>query len=416
MPPSRTVLSSMAAFTRNALLLFAIYFYFLYLPFTEYEPLIDVSRIGDLFLYTLVCSYLLARTSFKSLTFTLLTAFGISIITATQYEFILSFDQFYWNFNQFTTDVFNRTESSTIIFAVIIFATYTFLFLVNRSHQASSYSQKSAAILLFTLASLLLPFLSNESISPLSRIGIAKAQEQHYEQAQHTIYRVAHACGAIRGIPETNSLEALTQASHNFRLIEIDFSKTKDGHYVALHDWHSTFTKLFGHPIDSPIDLAEYTQLSMRNSLTPLTFSDVAAFLDHHDGIYIVTDVKGDNIEALRHFSQQYKNATTRLIPQIYFPIEYGPIKRMGYRNVIFTLYAYKRKDDTSLIAKYSKHFDYYAITAPSNYCTPQFTKLISKSSKRIYAHTVNSIDQLHQLKENGVSEVYTDFIVPPER
>lgn len=416
MPPSRTVLSSMTVFTRNAFLLFAIYFYFLYLPFTEYEPLIDTSRIGDLILYTLVCSYLFARTPLKSLTSILLTAFGISIVTATQYEFIISFDQFYWDYNQFTADVFNRTEPSTIIFAVVIFSAYTFLFIVNRSNQPSSFIQKPATLILFTFASLLLPFLCNESGPPLSRIGIAKEQNQHYKHAQHTIHRVAHACGAIRGVSETNSLEALTQASRNFRLIEIDFSKTKDGHYVALHDWDSTFTELFGHPIDSPITLDEYTKLSMQNSLTPLTFSDVAAFLDHHDEIYIVTDVKGDNIEALRHFSQHYPNATTRLIPQIYFPIEYGPVKRMGYRNIIFTLYAYKRKDDTSLISSYSNHFDYYAITVPSSYCTPQFTKLISKSSNRIYAHTVNSLDQFHQLKERGVSEVYTDFIVPPER
>ncbi|MCK4824891.1 sulfatase-like hydrolase/transferase, partial [bacterium] len=59
--------------------------------------------------------------------------------------------------------------------------------------------------------------------------------------------RVAHAGGGIRGKTYTNSLDALDQNIENgFLYFELDFSFTKDGRLVCIHDWKKSFRRSFG--------------------------------------------------------------------------------------------------------------------------------------------------------------------------
>ncbi|GAB6178618.1 hypothetical protein JCM16814_35100 [Desulfobaculum senezii] len=144
-----------------------------------------------------------------------------------------------------------------------------------------------------------------------------------------------------------------------------------------------------------------------------MTYFDVVSFLEKNKDIQIITDVKDDNIDALRYFADHYSQATERIIPQIYTPIEYGPVKRLGYKKIIFTIYAYKRAKDINLLNRYAKSFKFYALTVPKYRCTAEFCSLISQNTRRLYAHTVNSCEELSTLKNRGVTEVYTDYLAP---
>ena len=77
----------------------------------------------------------------------------------------------------------------------------------------------------------------------------------------------------------------------------------------------------------------------MKNNLTPLSFAGLADWLHAHPGATIVTDVKDDNLRALKKIAADYPDLIDRVIPQIYAFEEYEPVWNMGYRNIILTLY-----------------------------------------------------------------------------
>src|ERR1039458_4726270 len=59
---------------------------------------------------------------------------------------------------------------------------------------------------------------------------------------------VAHAGGAVRGETYTNSRDALDQHyAMGYRVFELDFDWTSDGHLVISHDWKLTSSR-FGLP------------------------------------------------------------------------------------------------------------------------------------------------------------------------
>ncbi len=185
---------------------------------------------------------------------------------------------------------------------------------------------------------------------------------------------IAHGGGGLPEESYSNSLRALNlAAAHGFTMIEIDFM-VRDRQIVIQHDKHPP---------------------------SELTVPDLMAWMRKHPDIYIVTDFKADGpldnvagLELLRAFNADVRH---RIIPQIYKPEEYEPVRKMGYPAPILTLYrTYEGREPVETI----NSLDLRAVTMPV-----ERAYLAEKIDHPVYLHTVNE-----PMPGFGL---YTDCLIP---
>ena len=230
----------------------------------------------------------------------------------------------------------------------------------------------------------------------------------------HAVPRqVAHAGGAIRGMTYTNSLQAL---HHNywrgFRYFEIDLEWTKDRHLVLLHDWHKTFRRLFPTgPAKVPVTHADFLQLTMISGLTPLSLDELVKWLEVHADAYVITDIKRENIRALRRIKERYPQIMERIVPQIYHFQEYQPVTTLGFRRIILTLY--RMKPEPSDVLRFAKANSLFAVCMWEDLALrSQLSLNLHTLGIPVYAHTVNSPERHRALLKRGVRGIYTDYLI----
>lgn len=221
-------------------------------------------------------------------------------------------------------------------------------------------------------------------------------------------YIVAHAGGKIGGETYTNSLEAMDQSYNNgIRLMEIDFEWTTDDKLVSTHSWDGFIGKFFNVPVKQ-YSYTEFENFQMINGWHQLTPKVLDEWFGHHTDAYLVTDIKGNNVEGLRRLKQEYPRLAERIIPQIYRLEEYEHIKNLGYEDIILTLYLIKNTDDE--IVEFAKNNKLFAITLPIKRAKTDLPNRLKEHGIYVYAHTVNSQDLAEELESNGVSGFYTDI------
>jgi hypothetical protein len=132
--------------------------------------------------------------------------------------------------------------------------------------------------------------------------------------------------------------------------------------------------------------------------------------LKSHPNAYIVTDIKHDNIKGLNLITRQINNYKDRIIPQIYQPHEYQPIRDLGYRFIIWTLY--KFQGDQDLVLKHAAEMDLLAITMPKTRAEKGLATSLKPLGIPTYVHTINKLDEVILYKtQYGLSSVYTDVL-----
>ena len=229
------------------------------------------------------------------------------------------------------------------------------------------------------------------------------------------VHRVAHAGGGVDGQTYTNSYEALnTNIESGFQYFELDFSFTKDGEIVCLHDWQRSFTRTFGLEASGKLTLEEFEVLVKdKSEFTKCTLEGLALWLDDHPNAVIVTDAKEENVRALRKIKETIKEAETRVIPQVYDPENYSVVKQMGFDQIIWTLYRYQGGDDQVL--DWVRQFEGpFAVTMPKKRAESSLPKRLKAIGVPSYVHTINSPELMNNFKSQyGISEIYTDFISP---
>ena len=217
---------------------------------------------------------------------------------------------------------------------------------------------------------------------------------------------VAHAGGYIYGFKYTNSLEALEESYKNgFKLIEIDFEWTSDGKVVAIHDWDSMAKRMLIEP--KVYSLHEFKNSKVFQDLTLIDLDDLAKWLENKKDVSIITDMKKDNLEFLKLISQNYKNIQDQIIPQIYSLGEYFPVKDMGYKDIILTLYKENISDDEVL--EFVKGNTVFAVTIPIERGYSDLPMKLKHINVNTYVHTVNDFYIFEELNKNGVTGIYTD-------
>jgi phosphoglycerol transferase len=229
------------------------------------------------------------------------------------------------------------------------------------------------------------------------------------------IHRVAHAGGGIDNQTYTNSFEALNfNLEKGFKYFEIDFSFTSDSQLVCLHDWKDSFERSFGVEANGSVTLEEFEQLVISESeFHKCTANSLADWMQENPGAYIVTDIKDRNIEALSLMLRLFPDAKTRVIPQVYDPNNLDAVKKMGFENIIWTLYRF-RNGNEDVLDWVDNFGDNIAVTMPKERAESDLPKQLRERSIPTYVHTVNSVQEEEKyINEFGVSELYTDFLQP---
>lgn len=260
--------------------------------------------------------------------------------------------------------------------------------------------------LMFLFAQLSESFaLEQQTAEPLA----LEQQAANYEKV------IAHGGGCYKGYESSNSVEALQQAiSNGYRMIELDMELSSDHRIIMLHDWDRTAQHYFGVSFEKKISQNQFMNLSVYGELEVLTFDKLAKILEKHDDIRIVTDTKGDNMELLKKISEEYPDLVSRIIPQIYDYSQWSPAKELGYRDIIFTLYAMPELD-TEKLASFVKENGIYAVTMPDYLAERGICKLLSDKGIIVYVHPVSDYEGAMRYMEQGAYGVYSGALLPEE-
>ncbi|MDH5596640.1 MAG: sulfatase-like hydrolase/transferase [Candidatus Peregrinibacteria bacterium] len=219
---------------------------------------------------------------------------------------------------------------------------------------------------------------------------------------------IAHAGGGIGEQTYTNSLEALNENYlKGFRYFEMDFSWTQDEKLVLIHDWEETYRRLFGRDDGKPYS-PFFRNLEMNYGLTQMTLQDLAVWLDEHPDVRIITDVKEDNLKALKTI-KEIANINA-FIPQVYNEDEINQVKELGFSDIILTLY---RTDyDNEKVLEIARQENLYAITmSEARAAQGNLLGQLKEAGRSVYVHTINDRGVFEVLKGSGAQGVYTDFI-----
>ncbi len=237
---------------------------------------------------------------------------------------------------------------------------------------------------------------------------------------------VSHAGVGLEAATYSNSREALDAAvARGFTRIEVDFEETRDGRIVAAHDWDQTYLELRPGFPPPPLDRlfhwrapdhARFMATPMRGGLTPVDAEYLAGWLARHPDVKIVTDIKTDNPRILARLIEAGL-PRHQVVPQIYSRAELAVVRRLGFDEVIYTLYRDTGAPILEVIAFAREHG--IAVTIHSARVSREMMGAFREAGVPVYVHTINAPEQALRLRDWGAAGVYTDFlapVVPPAR
>ena len=243
----------------------------------------------------------------------------------------------------------------------------------------------------------------------LSTAAIFAAEEPAYEKV------IAHGGGSYKGYETTNSAEALNNAITNgFKMIELDMELSSDHKIIMLHDWDRTAMHYYGRSFPKKLSQSSFMKLSVYGQLEVLTFDKLAAILEKNPDVRIVTDTKGDNPELLAAIRDKYPDLVNRIIPQIYDYGQWQEVKDLGYKDIIFTLYAMARLDTEKLITFVKEH-EIYAVTMPDYLAERGICRRLSDEGIVVYVHPVSNYEKALKFMEQGAYGIYSGTLLPEE-
>ena len=222
---------------------------------------------------------------------------------------------------------------------------------------------------------------------------------------------IIHAGGEINDVLGSNSLEALNASyEKGYRVIEMDFVLSSDGQPVCLHDWSKYYSSQLS---DTPITEAEFASVRIFGYYTSMTLDRLAKWMAEHDDVYIVTDIKENNVQVLRLIAKRHPEIVSHIVPQIYQYDEYVPVRALGYSNIILTLYqlpTYLYKANAAYNSEFAAKHGLLAVTADATLAKDGFVEHFTSRGVPLYLHTVNDEAEQTAFYNMGVTGVYTDY------
>ena len=221
---------------------------------------------------------------------------------------------------------------------------------------------------------------------------------------------IGHGGGRFMGSSITNSLEALQANLLNFRVFEIDLNWTSDSDLVCIHDWKASARSRLGYEPIEPLTKAQFKSLIGQSPERPRNcdLESLAQWMAANPWIRVVTDVKSNSVAAHRLIAERHPDLVDRFIPQAFKPQEISAYRRLGYGDVIFTLYRFGRREDRILEA-ISKHKP-SAVAMPVEMARSGLLRsLADTAALPIFVHTVNDVELARCLLGLGAAGLYSD-------
>lgn len=241
--------------------------------------------------------------------------------------------------------------------------------------------------------------------------------ENAWYQENHLI---AHALGGIEETEYTNSKEAFLEAVENeYRVFEVDFSVTSDGKVVCAHDF-TAFSEL--------PDYETFMASKVAGKYSPLDVEDLISCFAQNDDLYLMTDFKWDNsfgsnnhdveiiMDTLTQTIAQFdESLLNRVIIQVYSEQNYVYIsENYPYQNYVYTLYNFAYPIYEEVAATCLK-YQIPVVTMHYDRATREHIDILKKWNIQVFSHTVNDLEQAALQQQNGVTGIYTDWILPTE-
>ncbi|MBW2290651.1 MAG: hypothetical protein JRG90_22945, partial [Deltaproteobacteria bacterium] len=93
--------------------------------------------------------------------------------------------------------------------------------------------------------------------------------------------------------------------------------------------------------------------------------------------------------------------------------VNFGTVKALGFESMIWTLYRY-RGSTREVLAHVQEFEPPFAITMDKRRARTQLPMKLALLGTHSYVHTVNDPEEAARFQtENGVTEIYTDFLDP---
>ena len=212
--------------------------------------------------------------------------------------------------------------------------------------------------------------------------------------------RVAHSGGGFGNKTYTNSIDALEANKKKFLLFELDFFVTEDNKVVCEHDNNENLKSF-----------EKFEKYINENELyKQCTYISLKKWLKDNPEKIIVTDFKNRNIDGLTFLSKNFKDYKIRFIPQIYHPNEYQKVKKLGFKNIIWTLYKYGNSNETVIL--FANKMKLFAVTMSPPRARSGLAISLKEKNIKTYVHTINSMREYYKYyKIYEVDQIYTDWI-----
>lgn len=160
---------------------------------------------------------------------------------------------------------------------------------------------------------------------------------------------IAHSGGQIEGHNYTNSLEAWNESyARGVRIFDADVNITGDGFFVLRHEWGDDM----GLPDEfngRQLSLEEFLANKPFGKFTPMTLSDMVAFMTEHEDAFVATDCKTSYEKMYAHLAETARNMTgdegrsilSRIIVSFYSEEQYYAVTGLNlpYENFAIRQY-----------------------------------------------------------------------------
>lgn len=227
---------------------------------------------------------------------------------------------------------------------------------------------------------------------------------------------IGHGGGRLDGVDKTDSYDALDANIHRFEVFELDFEWTADGELVCIHDWDISYTSRFDTPTENPPDYATFQRLLASSPGAPRNcdLNGLADWMRAHPDIRIVTDVKSNTVAAHELIVERHPDLLAQFVPQAYNLDEIDHYRKLGFQQVIWTLYKslYKYRDggDSQAVIRDALDHAPNAITMPyANAEAGLMAAVIEGTGLPVYVHTINNSRTTACLLAAGAAGIYSD-------
>ncbi|MEG0250060.1 MAG: phosphatidylinositol-specific phospholipase C/glycerophosphodiester phosphodiesterase family protein [Peptostreptococcus sp.] len=238
---------------------------------------------------------------------------------------------------------------------------------------------------------------------------------------------IAHALGGIDGNVYTNSREAMEKSyKKGLRVMEADMSLSSDGKLILLHSTDATSLSNLGLPTSWKKEMPsekEFLEEKILNKYHTLNFKQVAEYMKEHPDMYLVVDLKKNDIheveDCYRELVKVGKDVDptilNRIIPQIYYEEMYRPVMNIyDFKSMIFTTYRIEEMEVNKVVDFSYEHGIKIVAANKFKFSKELTTKLVDRGIS-LYMFTYNDEDAVNALRNNYVSGFYTDFL-PKEK